>query len=61
MHTPRLALVQVVDLRGGPLMGAALGRVQVSTMATGCGLVAAGGFTGELAVRNLQSPRPLAA
>lgn len=56
-----LLLQQVMHLAGGSAMGAPLpvGRVQVSTMAAGCGLLAAGGFTGELAVRNLQSQRPL--
>lgn len=40
-------------------VGAPGGKLQVSTMAAGCGLLAAGGFTGELAVQSTTSNRPM--
>ena len=42
-----------------PVRGSQLACLQVSTMAAGHGLLAAGGFTGELALKNLQSQRPI--
>ena len=42
-----------------PVEGCRLACLQVSTMAAGHGLLAAGGFTGELALKNLQSQRPI--
>lgn len=46
--------LQVVDLAGGPAGRAPnVGRVQISTMCVHEDLVAAGGFHGELVVKNL--------
>mmetsp|Transcript_11441 Transcript_11441/g.34382 ORF Transcript_11441/g.34382 Transcript_11441/m.34382 type:complete len:443 (+) Transcript_11441:236-1564(+) len=50
-------LTRVMNLQGQ--VGAPGGKVQVSTMAAGCGLLAAGGFTGELAVQSTTSNRPM--
>ncbi|WIA08841.1 hypothetical protein OEZ85_008262 [Tetradesmus obliquus] len=50
----------VLDLRGapkGPRLPS-MGRVQVSTLAVSCGLLAAGGFTGELVLGRLARHEP---
>lgn len=46
--------VQVLSLNASPS-----GRVQVATITAGHGLLAAGGFTGELAVQSTCTLRPM--
>lgn len=47
-------VTRVLSLNASPS-----GRVQVATITAGCGLLAAGGFTGELAVQSTCTQRPM--